>query len=318
MNPVGSSAAGFKATLFGGKHSFKNARFNAVANVSSSSVYVGGLFYYLNGAKIYDLAIDGSCTFNFALNKATIAGTIAGYADHTNLINCSSFANITVNNGGQSSGNLTIRIGGLVGQSNYPINFYLCTYKGTITETAFNSSTTSCTDNNTQLGGLVGLIQKNVIFDKCFVDANIVAHGGGLNIGGIFGFINAKDLTVKMTNNMVKLKASADGITNSSDIWSLGYGCTAAAGSTLSNTYIVSSHGGAFPGATFTSSSNIVTNFAMTNATNTGSEKGVYDKAMTNSNLTSFLDFLPDGTPVPKFAPFFSLFSLAAIYLAGL
>lgn len=102
---------------------------------------------------------------------------------------------------------------------------------------------------------------------------------------------------------MVKLKASADGITKTPDIWSIGYGWTAAAGSTLSNTYIVSSHGGAFPGATFTSSSNIVTNFAMTNATNTGSEKGVYDKAMTNSNLTSFLDFLPDGTPVPKFAP---------------
>ncbi len=38
-------------------------------------------------------------------NRTTIAGTIAGYADHTNLINCSSFANITVNNGGQSSGN---------------------------------------------------------------------------------------------------------------------------------------------------------------------------------------------------------------------
>ena len=317
LNPVGISASGFKATLFGGKHSFKNARFNAVNDTANSAISVSGLFYFLNEAKIYDLSIASSCVYSYASNRTTIAGTIAGYADHTNLINCSSFANITVNNGGQSSGNLTIRIGGLVGQSNYPINFYLCTYKGTITETAFNSSITSCTDNNTQLGGLVGLIQKNVIFDKCFVDANIVAHGGGLNIGGVFGFLNA-NLTIKMTNNMVKLKASADGITNSPDIWSIGYGWTAAAGSTLSNTYIVSSHGGAFPGATFTSSSNIVTNFAMTNATNTGSEKGVYDKAMTNSNLTSFLDFLPDGTPVPKFAPFFPLFSVGAIYLAGL
>ena len=42
LNPVGSSAAGFKASLFGGKHSFKNARFNAVNDTANSAISVSG------------------------------------------------------------------------------------------------------------------------------------------------------------------------------------------------------------------------------------------------------------------------------------
>lgn len=302
LNPVGSSAAGFKATLFGGKHSFKNARFNAVNDTANSAISVSGMFYLLNGAKIYDISIANSCTYSFALNKHTYVGTVAGYSNSASLTNVSSFANVTVNNGASSALNLQIQVGGLIGQCiSGTLNVYLSTYKGVITTTAGKeNSGSSYPDNQIFCGGVIGYIAAGTAgftIDGCYINITTVQHHGGLCTGSVYG--NGSNnipatAVFKLLNTIIKSNFTKDGNLTSADMGGInGYngGLTFNTAPVMQNVYSIGSPDWRNVPATKT---NVVTNVSISGTTNAGSEKGVYDKAKTNSSITAKFDFLPD------------------------
>ncbi|MCX4287837.1 MAG: hypothetical protein OSJ68_11240, partial [Clostridia bacterium] len=326
-------AAGFKATLFGGKHSFKNAKFAGANDPFNSGGYIMGLFGVLNNAKIYDINIDNSCKYSFSPSATVRIGGIAAHSINTYLVNCSSYANITMNNSAlntNAQNNVRYNIGGLIGEERgSSTRFYLCSYKGTIEATAFGANVTDSGNDCHAAGGFIGLPIANVTADGCFVDVKLLLHRGGINACGIGGGWYASDAKDVITNTIVIMEIKEDGVIASHDTSMLINRPSTTAQPVATNVYCTLKsgstqlkYGNFFCNTPTTTYTNAVCNYSTSDGGAPSSSITVNanpnELAKNNSNIIAKFDFLPNGVPVPKFAPFFSLFSLAAIYLAGL
>ena len=177
-----------------------------------------GLFAYLNEAKIYDLSIHSSCTFSFAPNASIMAGGFAARSSNSTFINCSNFANITVNNSGVTTNNVGIRLGGFVGESSNNTAFYLSTFTELLRllpvtgllKTARTALT--YTDNTVVIGGFIGRIvysgTPTITADGCYSNTTISATHGGIcatpfiGLGRLLGF-NHKIFLIPLLNLQV-------------------------------------------------------------------------------------------------------------------
>ncbi|MCM1195353.1 MAG: hypothetical protein NC099_06455, partial [Corallococcus sp.] len=249
INPVGVTTDGFKGILYGNKHTLSNVKLAAVTDPIATSQRAGGFFYYINGGSVYDLTIASNCTFNYATNYATLAGTLTARSANATYCNVISNANITVNNSGNTTNaSLGLWVGGLVGY-NYgaSLAFYKCSYVGTITVTPFGSAITASGNDCHKVGGLLGGGISGITaftVDACYVKANLTYHGGGINVGGLFGNLGGpaeNTCLIKLTNNVVRIVYTEDGVIQSHDIAGLGnMGANVSfkTGSTVSGIYL--------------------------------------------------------------------------------
>jgi len=319
INPVGSSSSGFKGTLYGNKHSIKKAKLNAVNHPSNSSISISGLFGKLNTASIYDIKIDSSCTYSYNLNRPTSAGTVAALATNATLVNVSSYANITVNNSGVTTGHIRIAVAGLVGEAvgNGYIRFYKSIYQGTVSEVAGNGApkdsagnAITYTDNNIHISGFIGYKEAGITeltATQSVVNATFNATHGGINLGTLWGGgIFGNKLTINITDLIAISKYNATGTLYSADIrnlFSYNTAGTTNPNSLIKNIYYYNDT--ATPGylccngnndaLTTAQQQNIVTNKTLTNATATlgnatvvATSAEVLAKANTNSSLTQY------------------------------
>ncbi len=189
-------------------------------------------------------------------------------------------------------------------------------------------------DNSILIGGAIGWIGNTspIAVDGCYFKPVVRANHGGQCIGIVFGSGSSSASTVfKMSNIIAIADFQSTGTTTSPDIGQLnGYtngNLTAGNSSNVTqnvyistnvtcNTPIRGSSGSNYMSAN--PPTNLVSNQSLLGGTKVSNSAEVYAKAKANSSITAKFDFLPDGSPVPKFAPFFPLFSVGAIYLAGL
>ncbi len=318
INPVGSSANGFQGFLYGNKHTIKRAKLNAVNHPSSSSVSISGLFSKLNGASIYDLKIDSSCTFSYSLNRPTSVASVAALANNATLVNVSSYANVTVNNSGVTIGTVRIVAGGLIGEAigNGYIRFYKCLYQGTVSETAGNGSPKDASgnavnyqDNNIHISSYIAYKESGInelTVAQSVVIATFNATHGGINLGTLWGGGYFGNLKINITDLIAISKYNTSGSLYSPDIRNLcSYNSagTNNSASLIKNIYYYNAEpttgylfcNGNNDALTSAQHQNIVTNKTLANATaalgnatiiSTSAE--LLAKAATNSSLTQY------------------------------
>ena len=187
----------------------RNTYFSGVfdgCNHKISGIYINtedrgnGLFGIIKNGKVQNLGITNS---NFIINHN--AGAITGFLQNSEIINCYSNINVTV------QGNNLINIGGIVGnmlenseiKNSYNISKILASdgssHIGGIVGGCTNSSIKNCYNNaeiigDEQIGGIVGYINNSIIIN-CYNSNNIT---GNSKIGSIMGELN-KD-RVEVTN----------------------------------------------------------------------------------------------------------------------
>ncbi|MGM9533847.1 MAG: hypothetical protein ACI3VR_01280, partial [Intestinibacter sp.] len=208
--PIGDKTNKFKGNFNGSNHTVK------ISIDSPTSDYVG-LFGYINGAKIYDVTVDGSVSANKykaglvgyvenstvenCINKATITGKdtvsagIVGYIKKSVMNNCINEGNVT----GKTS---TAGIIGTAADS----TITNCINKGTIT----GSSNVS--------GGVVGALTSNSTMDYCVNEGEVngTQYVGGVvaNFSGGTSVLNSYNKgAVKGTSNSSRYVAGVVGYT---------------------------------------------------------------------------------------------------------
>ena len=248
ISPVGSNSNGFQGVLYGNKHSIKNYKVSLVnSTVINYTAKAAGLFYYLNGATIYDLNLASSCNFTVVGDGTSTAsiGSIAAFAKNPTLINVNSNVNITYDNRAAATASVPYGVGGLIGWAydSGISKFYGCSYKGTIETWSFKEGIKPTNDpNNThRFGGLIGeLSRTDTDINACYIGLTFKGHGGGFNggaIGSSYSYANKND-TIK--NSIVDFAATYYGYMSSSDVMPLYWRYSGAQGGTtvIDNVYL--------------------------------------------------------------------------------
>ena len=216
MDPVGATTNGFKATLYGGRHTISNVTFT---NKNFNSRNQTGCFGGLVSAQIYDLGFASNCKLTTS-SYLLAAGMLAAASDNNAVIvNCTNVANISLassaaNTAGTSQG--AIMIGGLIGNGGG--TFYKCMYTGTITLTDTNAqANASCAMNDQNwIGGLVACGVTKAY--ACYVNINTIFYGGGCNSGAI----NARGGTTTAEDCVIVNFTGLNGNVTSPDSVSIG------------------------------------------------------------------------------------------------
>ena len=169
--PIGTQKE-FTGTFDGDGHSIYDMRVT-----DTSVIDAGGLFGYTGNATIKNLIIHSS-----SLENVSYAGMIAGWAENTNIIDC------TVSGSISYEGDTGTRIGGIAGT--YDI-FYSTASTKTIKNCVSDVTIqTSCSGGSGQNGGLAGFVYLTVGFSTNLVIENCVNFGditAGKYVGGIVG-----------------------------------------------------------------------------------------------------------------------------------
>ena len=165
--PIGYFTSSTDYQCFGGHFDGNNHTVSGVYINSSTLSYVG-LFGYIDGATVSNLAVSGT-----TISGGSYAGGIIGKADNTiDIANCSS------NFSGDISA--TSYSGGIVGYT-----------KGTATITnCYNTGGVSSSGSNYKYsGGIVGYTNERATITNCYNTGGVSSSGsGGDYSGGIVGF----------------------------------------------------------------------------------------------------------------------------------
>lgn len=177
--PIGTSSKKYSGTFDGNGYTIFNL---TIGNASSNS----GLFGCVTGT-VQNLTVTGSITVSES--SVLYVGGVVAYADNNaHLTGLTSRVNITV------TGADALRIGGIVGgtYNNVGITIETCVFEGSIK--VQNGGTAS------QLGGIIGYAWVCTV-KNC---ANLgTVSGGNQDIGGIIGYCNNNEITIRNCFNGV-------------------------------------------------------------------------------------------------------------------
>lgn len=173
--PIGkSSTYAYKGTFDGQGYEVKNLKITG----SSSANY--GLFGYVNGGTVKNVAVSGEISLTGSGSSSYGAAGIVGYLTGTNATveNCINKAKVT----GQQN------VGGIVG---YISGGYGSEYKY-VTACV---NTGEIRSNSSNAGGIVGYINGQVTADSCYNRGKI--HSGNYRAGGIAAYMNSSSANVQ-------------------------------------------------------------------------------------------------------------------------
>ena len=229
--PIGTVNNPFTGTF---KAQAKNGGgYYSIYNMTTKDVECSGLFGYIKGANIQNVAVRNSEV------KGEYAGAIAGYANSSKIYNCSSIGNTITS---------CYVAGGIVGAALSNSTIDSCLIKSNST----NSSVVKVINNSNitgvrHIGGIVGYLNSSTVTTVKSYDTSVqVASGIKANAGGIAGYANSQisnaEVTyVTITNN-----------TNSDDNFSggiVGYGRGKIISGSVQHTTIQGYFSGAIGGA---------------------------------------------------------------------
>ncbi len=244
--PIGNSDNKYAGTFDGKSYTIKNM---SITEQGTNS----GLFGYTSGATIKNIKITGN--INLTTTSYTEAyGSIVGGASNTNITNCHSSVNVTINTT-MTSGNCLGHIGGIVGQVIDPVGTVSnCSYSGTIelndrpvnvaagiaAYCSYNASPTikNCSftgainSTNTEamiLGGILGYINStsSVNLYNCLSAGTITKSGNTSTNGMIIGQIkNGYGNNCVKNNYYLSSTVSGVGSTSSNPTTTPATACT--------------------------------------------------------------------------------------------
>ena len=229
LAPVGKGVAGFMGQFLGNKHTVKNAYLDFYnSGYGSEGYHCAGLFNCLRGgAGIFDLIIDssikidatkmtsgntGSTTGAMGNSREMLIGGCASWVSGpANLSNIISKVTITLNSTSATFQRVTT-VGGIVG-SNWSgtCGIYNCVSSARIE--CKGGATNPGIESNIRIGGIVGSmndINSKLTINNCAVTGTtLIAHNGGVTMGGVLGcMINSASQTVSITNTVVNATLS--------------------------------------------------------------------------------------------------------------
>ena len=198
--PIGNSTNAFAGSFDGQGHKVFNLAIN-YSSAETTAPYLG-LFGNVSGsseayASITNLNVDGNITMNFTgSGYSAISGAVVGNASYTNITNVHSSTNVTVN---RSSGNWGY-VGGIVGYANSS-NIANCSNSGTIygyyyaggiagyltASSIMDSSNSGTVQAYSYAGGMTGYAYGASAITCCHNMGAISTYGSSY-VGGIAGY----------------------------------------------------------------------------------------------------------------------------------
>lgn len=188
---IGTEAIPFAGTFNGNGYKISNLNFNLAQDMQehdivSTNKYVG-LFGVTNGARIFNLCIDGTTTFRIGQCTNVYVGSFVGQANDTDISYVHNFAGMNFDNEDVFAKN--VYLGSLVGMVNDCNMSYIVSRS-----TNLGTWTLSNEDGKTaSVGGVVGYSSStSMLFCVCaskFKVTLTATYAGNFNIGGIVGCI---------------------------------------------------------------------------------------------------------------------------------